>query len=97
MSDTKEKQDKINNIVRGLAYSVFYRKGDFKFVGAYNKLYAKVYLDHNLHINNRLKESAIKKPRLFDVITSEDDIDKVLESAIALVKFYEDVEMRKAS
>lgn len=95
-SSIKEKQNKINSIVRGIAYKVFPAKGSYKFVSAFDKLYAKVYLDHNIHINNRIKDSGSDDTTMFDVLT-EDELKMVLRSCESLQKMYQDVIERKAS
>lgn len=40
----KEMQDIINKNIRLIAYNIFYSKGDFKFVQAFDKLKSRVYL-----------------------------------------------------
>lgn len=90
----KEKQSKINDIVRYIAYNVFYNKGDFKFVHAYNKLKGKVYLDHDIHISDRIKSMNGDNVRIYDVLT-DDEIDKVLVSANNLLKLYEGILYKK--
>ena len=92
----KKKQDKINSIIRGIAYTVFSAKGGFKFSSAYDKLHSRVYLDHNIKISNRIKGSNIKNAGIFDVVT-EDELTLVLQSSIGLAKMYEDVVIRKVS
>lgn len=92
----KEKQDKINSITRLIAYSVFIRKGDFKFTDAYNKLKGRVYLDWGISIDRRLKESVGKDRDIFSVL-SDDDLDKVLVSCDNLLELYKNVIENKAS
>ena len=64
----KEKQDKINEIVRLIAYKVFYMKGDYKFTHAYDKLHSKVLIDHGFNISRRIKESRNEHATTFDVL-----------------------------
>ena len=92
----KDKQDTINSIIRGIAYTVFYNKGDYKFTSAYEKLHNRLYLDHKIHIPNRIKDSTMNNVGMFDVI-DEDELNLVLKSSIELAKMYEEVMIRKAS
>lgn len=92
----KEKQDKINNITRFIAYNVFMKKCDFKFTDAYNKLKGRVYLDWGISIDKRLKESVGKDRDMFSVL-SDDELDKVLVSCDNLLELYKNVIENKAS
>lgn len=92
----KEIQDKINKNMRLISYKIFYTKGDFKFVQAFDKLKSRVLLDHKIHINNRIKDSLDKDITLFDVLYGN-ELDLVLQSSVNLLKLYEDVMDRKIS
>lgn len=94
--DIQEKQDKINSIIRLIAYSVFYKNGDYKFANAYDKLYGKVYLDHGIHIGDRIEQSGMDNISMFDVI-HEDELEKVLQSSLSLLTMYEEVIESKVS
>lgn len=86
----KEKQDKINDTMRCIAYNIFYKSGDYKFVHAYSKLKGRVFLDHDIHIGDRIKSIKEMNARIYDVLTNE-EIDKVLDSAKNLLELYKNV------
>lgn len=91
-----EIQQKINEHVRSIAYKVFSKKGDYKFVSAYEKLYSRLLLDWGIHINNRIKDSHNDNATMFDVLVGN-EFKMALRSCEALQKMYADVMDRKAS
>lgn len=91
---TLEKREEIRRTTTRLAYSVFKGKGDFNFVAAYDKLCARVFLDHGLSISSRIKRCSDKKATIFDVV-SEGELDLVLQSSRNLDNMYRDVAARK--
>ena len=94
MNADKEKQQKINEIVRYIAYKVFYMKGDYKFTHAYDKLHSRVLIDHNFNISRRIKALGRHNITTFDVLHGN-ELNLVLDSAISLLKMYEEVIERK--
>lgn len=95
MTET-EIQETINNTMRCLAYQIFWKKGDYKFVAAYEKLKSRVYLDWDFNINERLKSSPDENITLFDVL-HKDELKLVLQSSKNLLKLYEGVLDKQAS
>ena len=92
----KEIQHIINKNIRRIGYNIFYSKGDFKFVQAYEKLKSRVYLDYGIRINDRIKNSLDKDITIFDVLY-ENELELVLQSSKNLLKLYENVMDRKVS
>lgn len=92
----REKQEKVNSVTRAIAYNVFMRKGDFKFVSAYEKLKSRVYLDWGISIDKRLKESVDKDKDMYSVL-NDDELDKVLASCDNLLELYKNVMEIKVS
>lgn len=96
MKSRKEKQDKINSVTRLIAYNVFMRKGDFKFVSAYEKLKSRVYLDWGISIDKRLKDGTSEDRDMYNVL-NDDELDMVLVSCDNLLELYKNVIENKAS
>lgn len=97
MNADKEKQQKINEIVRYIAYKIFYMKGDYKFVHAYDKLASRLLLDHGININDRMRAFGKGNVSMFDLL-HKNELNLALESAIGLMKMYEEViEKKKVS
>lgn len=90
----KEKINKIKNIIAFVANNVFWMKGDFRYVNAYDKLKARVLLDWDFSINDRLRNSNSKENSMFDVLCA-DELDMVLESSIRLMNMYNEVKRKK--
>lgn len=92
---TKEKQDIINTNIRYIAYKVFSKKPNFMFTNAYDKLSARVYLDHDFKISELTKGSKKEHIKMFDVLSSS-ELNMVLDSSRRLRKMYDDVFSSKA-
>ena len=84
----QETRDKINSITRWVAYRVYSKAGEKgKFVKAYDKLNAKVLIDHDINISDITASSENKANNVFDVL-GEKELQMVLESAQSLQKMY---------
>ena len=98
MNADKEKQQKINEIVRYIAGKVFsIKKGTLRFTNAYDKLYSRIYLDHGININDRMKAFGKDNVSMFDVL-HKNELNLALNSAVELMKMYEEaIERKKVS
>lgn len=93
----KEKIEEINSITRAIAYKVFHMKeGKYKFIQAYDKLSARVYLDHDISLSKATGGVKRRGESMFDHLHSE-ELDKVLQSAKNLIKMYNEVVERKSA
>lgn len=85
---SKDKRDNINSIMRWIAYTVYPRSGvRGKFSKAYDKLSAKVLIDHDFDISDLTGSPKSKASNLFDVLDSS-ELEMVLASAQSLQKMY---------
>lgn len=88
--NSKDKRDNINSIMRWIAYTVYPRSGvRGKFSKAYDKLSAKVLIDHDFSISELTASPKSKANNLFDVLCDE-ELEMVLVSARSLQKMYND-------
>lgn len=88
--NSQEMRDRINSIVRWVAYAVYPKSGvRGKFAKAYDKLIAKVLIDHDFNIGDLTGSPKSKASNLFDVL-DEDELKMVLVSAQSLQKMYND-------
>lgn len=93
MESRKEIQDKINKNIRLIGYKVFYKSGCYKFTNAYDKLKARVYLDHELKINEILADERCGSDKyisMFDIL-SDYELNLVLKSSENLLELYKDI------
>lgn len=91
MIGNTEKRKEINNTMRWIGCNIFGRsqEGKWKFVKAYDKLKAKVYLDWDIRLNNEGKN-------LFNTL-SDDDLDKVHKSSRKLAQMYGEILQRNGA
>ena len=87
--NSEQKRKEINNTMRWIAYNIFHKhkKDRWKFVGAYDKLKAKVYLDWDIKLD-------FESGNVFDTL-SDDDLDKVHKSSRKLGQMYGEILQRK--
>lgn len=88
--NNKEMRDKINAITRWIAYTVYPTAGiNHKFSKAYDRLSGKVFLDHDINIDELTQSSKNEVNSIFDVL-GDNELVKVLASAQSLQKMYND-------
>lgn len=79
----QEKRDKINSIVRWIAYTVYASQSkQYRFIKAYDRLTSKVLVDHGFSIG-----ASSQKQNIFDDL-NEEEITLVLQSALELGAMY---------
>jgi len=92
----KMKRDAVNKNTRYVAYKVFYRKERYMFINAFDKLNARVQLDHDISIQELAGDTQRGDYNLFDVL-SGDELDMVLDSSMKLRNMYDDVIAKKSA
>lgn len=84
--DSKTKRELINKATRRIAYKIYANQGDHKFIHAYGKLKAKMMIDHDICITDRMKQK--NKVNMFDVLDDE-ELDLVIKSCRSLCNMYD--------
>lgn len=83
--ERKRKRNIINNIVRSIACKIFQKQGRYKFSAAYEKLRARMLIDWDINISDRLKGTDCES--MFDVLGDE-ELDMALQSCLKLCNMY---------